>query len=75
MERRRQVVADHERITRALAADHHVGSVVVIEVKGEIEMKAKGSSAILVADGVKRGDFLFCRDERSQHSLPTASWT
>jgi len=34
-------VADHERITRALAADQHVGSVVVIEVKGEIEMKAK----------------------------------
>ena len=34
-------MADHERITRALAADQHVGSVVVIEVKGEIEMKAK----------------------------------
>ncbi len=29
-------MAHHERITRVLAADQHVGSVVVIEVKGEI---------------------------------------
>ena len=36
MESGRQVVAHHERITRVLAADQHVGSVVVIEVKGEI---------------------------------------
>ena len=36
MEGGREVVAHHEGITRVLAADQHVGSVVVIEAKGKV---------------------------------------